>query len=195
MGYEVVVIGTSLGGLEAVATLLGALPGGFRLPVVIAQHRAVAAPGDGDLASMWRRHTALTVGDAEDKAPLVPGHVYIAPADYHLLIEARGLFALSTEAPVQWARPSIDVLFESAADVYGEAVIGVVLTGASADGSRGIRAIRAAGGCALVQDPAGAECDVMPRAALAATPVNHVLGLREIGRVLGALSGPSPESA
>jgi two-component system chemotaxis response regulator CheB len=158
------------------------------LPVVIAQHRATA-PADGDLPVIWQRYTALSVCEAEDKSPIVPGHVYVAPADYHLMIEARDLFALSTEGPVLWARPSIDVLFETAAEAYGEGVIGVILTGASADGSQGIRAIRARGGCALVQDPSAAECDVMPRAALAATSVNHVLKLHEIGRVLGALGG------
>jgi two-component system chemotaxis response regulator CheB len=120
--------------------------------------------------------------------------VYVAPADYHLLIEARELFALSTEAPVLSARPSIDVLFETAAEAYGERVIGVILTGASADGSKGLRVIREHGGCALVQEPTAAECDVMPRAALAATPVNHVLGLRDLGRLLGALAGPPRES-
>jgi two-component system chemotaxis response regulator CheB len=131
------------------------------------------------------------VCEAEDKSAIEPGHVYIAPADYHLMVEAPGLLALSTEGPVLWARPSIDVLFESAAEVYGARVIGVVLTGASADGSHGMRAIRERGGCALVQEPSAAECAVMPRAVLAATAVNHVLALNEIGRVLGALAGPS----
>jgi two-component system chemotaxis response regulator CheB len=190
MAYEVVVIGASLGGLEAVSGVLAALPAGFPLPIVIAQHRA-AAPSDGDLSPIWQRHTGLSVCEAEDKSPIAPGHVYVAPADYHLLIESRNLFALSTEGPVLWARPSIDVLFESAAEAYGERVIGVILTGASADGSHGMRAIRARGGCALVQDPGAAECDVMPRSVLAATPVNHVLRLDGLGRVLGALASPS----
>jgi two-component system chemotaxis response regulator CheB len=166
------------------------LPAGFPLPVVIAQHRT-AAPAEGDLSAIWQRHTSLHVCEAEDKSTIAAGHVYIAPADYHLLIESRDLFALSTEGPVHWARPSIDVLFETAADAYRGGVIGVILTGASADGSQGMCAIRARGGCALVQEPSVAECDVMPRAALAATAVNHVLGLHEIGRVLGALAGPA----
>ena len=138
---------------------------------------------------MLEGRTALVVCDAEDKSPIAPGHVYVAPADYHLLIETRDLLALSTEGPVLWARPSVDVLFETAAEAYGDSVIGLILTGASADGSQGLRAIRARGGCALVQEPSSAECDVMPRAALAATSVNHVLGLRDLGRVLGALAG------
>jgi two-component system chemotaxis response regulator CheB len=191
MAYDLVVIGASLGGLEAVSKVLAALPETFPLPVVIAQHRAAAPIAEGNLSAIWQRHTSLSVCDADDKSAIEPGHVYVAPADYHLLIEARGLFALSTEGPVLWARPSIDVLFESAAVVYGAKVIGVVLTGASADGSQGMRAIRERGGCALVQEPSAAECDVMPRAVLAATAVNHVLALNEIGRVLGALAGPT----
>ena len=191
MAYDLVVIGSSLGGLDAVSTLLATLPAGFPLPVVIAQHRATAPPAERDLSAIWQRCTSLCVGEAEDKVPIAPGHVYVAPADYHLLVESPGLLALSTEAPVLRARPSIDVLFESAAEAYGDSIIGVILTGASADGSRGMRAIRAHGGCALVQDPELAECDVMPRAVLEATSVNHVLSLPEIGRVLGALAGPS----
>ncbi len=189
MAYGVVVIGSSLGGLEAVSTVLAALPEGFPLPIIIAQHRATVPPADGNLQALWQYHTSLVVCDAEDKSPIAPGHVYVAPADYHLLIETRDLLALSTEGPVLWARPSVDVLFETAAEAYGDSVIGLILTGASADGSQGLRAIRARGGCALVQEPSSAECDVMPRAALAATSVNHVLGLRDLGRVLGALAG------
>jgi len=194
MAYDLVVIGASLGGLDAVSKVLAALPKQFPLPVVIAQHRAAVPAADGDLSVIWQRHTSLSVGEAEDKSAIEPGHVYVAPADYHLMVEARGLLALSTEGPVLWARPSIDVLFESAAEVYGARLIGVILTGASADGSQGMRAIRDRGGCALVQEPSAAECDVMPRAALAATPVNHVLALTEMGRVIGALAGPSAEA-
>ena len=194
MAYGVVVIGSSLGGLQAVAAVLAALPEGFHLPIVIAQHRATVPPADGELQAIWQRHTALVMSDAEDKAPILPGHVYVAPADYHLMIETRGILALSTEGPVLWARPSIDVLFETAAEAYGASVIGIVLTGASADGSQGLRAIRARGGCALVQEPTSAECDVMPRAALAATSVNHVLGLGDLGRLVGALAGQVTEA-
>ncbi len=194
MAYRVVVIGSSLGGLDAVSAVLAALPEGFPVPIVIAQHRATVPPAEGDLQAIWQRHTSLVVCDAEDKVRIAPGHVYVAPPDYHLMIEARDLLALSTEGPVLWARPSIDVLFETAAEAYGDSVIGVMLTGASADGSQGLRAIRARGGCALVQEPTSAACDVMPRAALAATSVNHVLGLRDLGRVLGALAGVPVEA-
>lgn len=189
MPYELVVVGASLGGLEAVSQLLSALPAGFALPIAIAQHRS-ASVLEGDLPALWQQHTALQVCEAEDKSSIEAGKVYVAPADYHLLVESRGRFALSTEAPVLWARPSIDVLFQTASEAYGEDVIGVILTGASTDGSRGLGEIRMRGGCALVQKPATAECDVMPRAAIAATTVNHVLDLQELGRVLGALAGP-----
>lgn len=188
MPYELVVIGTSFGGLDAVSRLLGQLAPDFPLPIAIAQHRS-AGPSDGGLAAVWQQATTLRVGDADDKSPIEPGRVYVAPADYHLLVESRELFALSTDAPVMYARPSIDVLFESAADAFGDKVIGVILTGASADGSEGLSAIRERGGCALVQDPATAECAVMPNAALAATTVNHVLGLADLGRILMALAG------
>jgi two-component system chemotaxis response regulator CheB len=186
MAYEFVVIGASLGGLHAVATLLSHLPQDFAVPIAVAQHRAPVP--DDDLAAIWQRSTALSVRDAEDKVPIEPNHVYIAPADYHLLVESRDLFALSTDPPVLWARPSIDVLFESAAQIYQDKVIGVVLTGASADGSNGLKAIRRRGGCALVQDPLTAECAIMPQAALGATDVNHVLAPSDLGRVIGALA-------
>ncbi len=194
MDYGVVVIGSSFGGLQAVSTLLAALPEGFHLPIVIAQHRATVPPSDGELQSIWQRYTSLVVCDAVDKAPILPGRVYVAPADYHVMIETRDRLALSTEGPVLWARPSIDVLFETAAEAYRGAVIGMILTGASADGSQGLRAIRARGGCALVQDPASAACDVMPRAALAATPVDHTLALSDLGRLLGTLAGRMEEA-
>jgi two-component system chemotaxis response regulator CheB len=190
MAYELVVVGASLGGFEAVGRLLAALPPAFAAPVVIAQHRS-SSPLEGDLPMMWQRSTRLRVLEAEDKHVMSGGHVYVAPADYHLLVEARGQLSLSTEAPVHWARPSIDVLFQTATDAYGARVVGVILTGASEDGSEGLAAIRRRGGCALVQSPVTAECDVMPRAAIAATTVNHVLGVEEIGRLLGALVTPA----
>lgn len=188
MAYDVVVIGASLGGLTAVSVLLTSLPADFGLPVIIAQHRGAHMP-EGDLAEIWQRVSALPVTDADDKMVIQPGRVYVAPADYHLLVETAHRFALSIDAPVLWARPSIDVLFESAAEAFGPGVIGVVLTGASADGSVGLKAIRDQGGCALVQDPATAECAVMPRAALTATSVNHVLALDPLGRLVVALGG------
>ena len=186
MSVELIVIGTSLGGLSALTAILGKMPRSLGVPVVVVQHRS--AGQDGTLASLLGRQSALVVLEAEDKMPLSPGHAYLAPPDYHLLIEARGLMALSTDAPVRSARPSIDVLFESAAHVYRDTVAGVVLTGASADGADGLRAIKNKGGLAVIEDPATAECATMPAAALAATPVAAVLPLHRIADYLTALA-------
>jgi two-component system, chemotaxis family, protein-glutamate methylesterase/glutaminase len=182
---ELIVIGTSLGGLHALTTLLRELPESMTVPVAVVQHRS---PGDGGrLASVLQDHTRLRVVEAEDKMPLTPATVYLAPADYHLLIEAKGLLALSTDAPVRSARPSIDVLFETAAEAYGGDLIAVLLTGASADGADGLAAVKAHGGYAIVEDPASAECATMPRAALAATKVDYVVALPQIGTQLMTL--------
>jgi two-component system, chemotaxis family, protein-glutamate methylesterase/glutaminase len=186
MTPELIVVGTSLGGLNALSALLGALPCDLRVPVVIVQHRGSGV--DGGLARLLADRSRLTVVDAEDKMPLESCHAYLAPPDYHLMIEARGLLALSIDAPVRSARPSIDVLFESAAHVYGAAVIGVVLTGASADGADGLRCIKQRGGVVVVEDPATAECATMPSAALAATPVASVLPISRMAQYLSALA-------
>jgi two-component system, chemotaxis family, protein-glutamate methylesterase/glutaminase len=177
---ELVVIGTSLGGLNALTKLLGALPERFRVPITVVQHRTLSPSGSG-LAKLLQESTPLTVVEAEDKMALEPGRIYLAPADYHLMIEEPGRVALSTEGPVRAARPSIDVLFQTAADAYGEGLLGVLLTGASADGAEGLAAVKASGGRAIVEDPATAECRTMPAAALAATAVDYVLPLDRIG--------------
>jgi two-component system chemotaxis response regulator CheB len=185
-GTELIAVGTSLGGLNALTKLLASLPQALPVPVVIVQHRS-SGPDGGGLAHLLQERTALSVVEAEDKMPLEPGTVYLAPADYHLLIEARGVLALSTDAPVRAARPSIDVLFETAADAYGSSLIGVLLTGASADGAEGLAAVKARGGRAIVEDPATAECRTMPAAGLAATAVDYVLPLWRIGEHLVTL--------
>ena len=177
---ELVAVGTSLGGLTALTTLLGALPERFRVPITVVQHRTLSPTGGG-LAKLLQEATRLTVVEADDKMALEPGTIYLAPADYHLMIEEPGRLALSTDAPVRAARPSIDVLFQTAADVYREALLGVLLTGASADGAEGLAAVKAYGGRAIVEDPATAECRTMPAAALAATAVDYVLPLERIG--------------
>jgi two-component system chemotaxis response regulator CheB len=182
-----VAIGASWGGLHAVETVLRALPPGFAAPVVIAQHRQADA-SDGMLARLLAARCALRVCEAEDKLKLDPGLVLIAPADYHLLVET-GAVALSVDAPLNYSRPSIDILFGSAADAYGERVAGVVLTGANADGAAGLARIVERGGTALVQDPETAERREMPDAALRATPQARVLALEEIGPALTELAG------
>jgi two-component system chemotaxis response regulator CheB len=183
MPYRIVVVGASLGGLRAVSALLAALPAGFGLPVVVAQHRS---PDDAGLAAFLQRSSARPVLEAEDKLPLAPGSVYLAPPDYHLLVDGERL-ALSTEAPLAFARPSIDVLFESAADAHGPHAVGVILTGASDDGAAGLARIRGRGGLAIVQEPAEAACAVMPRAAIVAAGADHILPLAAIAPALASL--------
>jgi len=186
MRNKVIVVGTSLGGLDALRSLLTDLPGDFPLPVVVVQHRSVES--DDTLSTLLQRHSMLPVKEVEDKEAILPGHVYLAPADYHLLLE-EDTFALSTEAPVGYARPSIDVLFESAADAYGERVIGVILTGASKDGAQGAAKIKERGGLVVVQDPDTAESRIMPEAAIAAADIDQVLPLSEIAPFLVNLCG------
>ena len=184
---ELVVIGSSWGGLRALQALLRMLPPAFPCPVLIAQHRGPS--DDLDLAGALAESATLPVTDAADKDALAAGRVYLAPADYHLLVERRGAVALSTAAPVRAARPSIDVLFETAAAAYGASLIGVVLTGASADGAAGVAAIQRAGGTVIVQDPSTAECRIMPAAAVAATRDPLVVPLEAIALHLARATG------
>jgi two-component system chemotaxis response regulator CheB len=185
MNYELIVIGASWGGLRAVGEILSALPEDLDAAVVVAQHRQ-ADSFEGGLASLLAIRTQLPVGDVDDKQPIAPGHVYLAPPDYHLLIE-HGYFSLSMDERVHFARPSIDVLFASAADSYRDRVIGVILTGANEDGAAGLARIKALGGVAVVQDPVSAERPEMPGAALAVTAADAVLPLEEIGPFLYGL--------
>jgi len=185
--YEIIVVGTSWGGLGALRALLAELPTDFDVPIALVQHRH--RQSEPLLASLLQERTSLRVSEVEDKTPIAGGQVYIAPADYHLLVE-RGHFALSTDKPVRFSRPSIDVTFESAADSYAERSVGVVLTGANADGARGLRRIADRGGLSLVQLPDTAESPVMPAAALRAVPEARSLPVAEIGR---ALAGLAPE--
>jgi two-component system, chemotaxis family, protein-glutamate methylesterase/glutaminase len=187
--YEIAVIGTSWGGLAALHQILGALPSSFRLPVVIVQHR------HRDSGQMLPRalqdDTSLCVCDIEDKAPILAGNIYIAPANYHVLVE-RGHLSLSTDEPVAFSRPSIDVTFISAADAYRKGVVGIVLTGANSDGARGLKRIADRGGLAIVQRPETAESPVMPAAALRYVPGARVLTLVEIADLMASLAvGPA----
>jgi two-component system, chemotaxis family, protein-glutamate methylesterase/glutaminase len=174
MLYSVVGVGTSWGGLAAMSKLLGDLPADFSLPVVVVQHRS--KDSDRLLSELLQDATDLKVCEVEDKDPLMPGTVHIAPANYHVLIDA-GHLSLTLEEPVRFSRPSIDVMFTSAADTYGSGAIGVVLTGANEDGARGLADIVNRGGRALVQDPRTAEIPIMPHAAVRAVPSAEVLQL------------------
>jgi two-component system, chemotaxis family, protein-glutamate methylesterase/glutaminase len=179
--FELVVMGCSLGGMNALETILSSIGRDFRVPIAIVQHRHKKS--NEQLPEFFRRSTKLRVVDVEDKQPVKEGCVYLAPADYHLLVE-RGAFSLSVDAAVAFSRPSVDVLFESAADAYAEKLIGVVLTGANADGAKGARRLKARGGFLVVQDPATAEAASMPNAAIAAARVDRILPLDRIGPFL-----------
>lgn len=178
---RLVVIGASRGGFEALQRILPALPEGAAAPVVVVQHRS--PDGDDRLTAALQRACALPLEDAEDKRELSPGRVYFAPADYHVLVDGDAL-SLSTDEPVRHARPSIDVLFESAAEAFGNGVVGVVLTGAGNDGVAGLAAIRRHGGFAVVEQPATAQAPALPAQAVAAGEADLVLPLDEIGPFL-----------
>ncbi|HUQ98414.1 MAG TPA: chemotaxis protein CheB [Gemmatimonadaceae bacterium] len=186
--YSVIAIGTSWGGLAAMTKLLGDLPAGFKIPIVIVQHRS--KDSERLLGHLLQDATDLTVCEIEDKDPLAPGTVHLAPANYHVMVE-EGHFSLTVEEPVRFSRPSIDVMFSSAAETYGPKAIGVVLTGANEDGSRGLKDIVRRGGRALVQDPKSAEIPVMPQAAIRAVPTAEVLPLDAIAPRLIAFSQES----
>lgn len=179
---QAVVLGASAGGIEALLALLHELPLPWNLPVVIVLH--LPEGHESHLAEIFTERLHLPVHEAADKMPLAPGHVYFAPPGYHLSIERDGRFSLSCEPPVHFSRPSIDVLMTSAADAYGPAVAGVLLTGANEDGAEGLRRIHLAGGITAVQDPDEAQISIMPRAALALHSPDHVLPLRGLRALL-----------
>src|SRR5215831_1863487 len=176
-----VAIGCSLGGYNALQVILRALPRDYPLPIAIVQHRGLEA-GE-KLGAALQELTALPVREAEDKESIVPGCVYVAPPDYHLLVEI-GHFALSVDSKVLSARPSIDMLLESAADAYLDRVIAVILTGASRDGAQGARRVKQKGGVVVVQEPATAEARIMPESAIAAASPDRVLPLDGIASFL-----------
>jgi two-component system, chemotaxis family, protein-glutamate methylesterase/glutaminase len=184
---QVAVVGASWGGLEAVGRLLADLDPASELAIVVVQHRSPDAP-EAVLARYLQARSPLPVREADDKDALEPGRVHVAPPDYHLLVE-RGYVALSLEAPVHHARPSIDVAFESAADAYGAEAVGVLLTGANEDGARGLLRIADAGGMTFAQDPESAERREMPDAAIACGAAKAVLGIEGIAAELNALGG------
>ena len=185
---NVIVIGGSAGALEALLALLPALPSTLSIPIVVVMHLAPSHPSL--LPALLARACDRPVHEVEDKQPLVRSEIYVAPPNYHVLIERAGRLALSVDAPVHFSRPSIDVLFESAADALGPAVAGIVLSGANEDGARGLRRIVDAGGLAAVQDPATATHREMPAAALRAAGA-QAYSLDELTRWCASLSGPA----
>lgn len=177
-----VVIGASAGAIQALSLILPELPADFPLPVLIVVH--VPSDRDNILAPLFAPRCRMAVREAEDKEPALPGTIYFAPPDYHLLVEDDGSLSLSTDEPVLYSRPSIDVLFESAADAFGEALVGIILTGASTDGAAGLKTICDAGAITLVEEPETAYADTMPLAAIAACPAARVLTLDAIAEYL-----------
>ncbi|MBN2752262.1 MAG: chemotaxis protein CheB [Rhodospirillaceae bacterium] len=187
-----VVIGASAGGLSAIGAVLSCLPRDYELAVIIVQH--IPANAGDTLLRRFQRDCCLPVEEAEDKAPIKFGTVFVAPPDHHLMVEHNRHFSLSREERVNFSRPAIDILFETAAETFCTELVGVILTGASADGAVGLAKIHTMGGTSVVQSPETAEVDIMPRAALAACAVDHILPLAEIGPFLACLH-PGPEAS
>jgi two-component system, chemotaxis family, protein-glutamate methylesterase/glutaminase len=182
---ELVAIGGSLGGLAALREILPLLPPNYGLAVIVLLHQYRHGTG---LPRMLAAYSKLPLAGIDDKAEVERGRIHVCPANYHTLCERGRTFSLSIEPPVNFSRPSIDVLFESAAGVYGRSLIGVLLSGATGDGAAGLASIKAAGGVALCQDPSTAEEPTMPRAALARTAVDWIGSPRAIGLKLSELS-------
>lgn len=179
---KAVVIGASAGALDALNNILPALPEDYPWPVIVVVH--VPSGRKSILTELLAPRCALPVVEVEDKTPIEGGYIYIAPPDYHLQVETTGLFSLSSDEPVLFSRPAIDVLFETAADAYGAGLTAVVLTGANNDGAAGARAVQHAGGRVLVQNPSRAFVSTMPAATLALCPAAEALNLEEIARAL-----------
>jgi two-component system chemotaxis response regulator CheB len=189
---ELVVIGGSAGALDPLCEILAGLPADLSAPLAVVIHLPRRRPSH--LAEALATKTARPVREARDKEPIAPGVVYVAPPDYHLLVDEGPSFALSIDEPVHFSRPSIDVLFESAADVLGPNVVAVLLSGANADGARGLGAIARAGGVAIVQPPAEAETPTMPEAGLEMAPSARALGSAATCAAIAELAAPGEAS-
>lgn len=184
--YKAIVIGVSAGGFQALSAVLPALVPNLTVPVFVVQHMSPAS--NSYLVEHLREICQIEVKFAEDKEPSRPAVIYLAPPDYHLLVEADYSLALSLEDRVNYSRPSIDVLFESAAEVYLDTLIGVIMTGASADGSKGLLKIKEYGGTTVVQAPETAEAVIMPRSAIETGRVDHIVPLDELGPFLTTMA-------
>jgi two-component system chemotaxis response regulator CheB len=180
--FKAVVIGVSLGGMEALKSIFESLPKRFPVPIIVVQH--LSPHSNSYLAKYLDECCDILVKEAEEKEKVVAGTAYIAPPNYHLLIEKDETLSLSVEPKVNFARPSIDILFESAADTYGEKLIGIILTGANHDGSVGLKCIKKLGGLAIVQNPETAYMNLMPKSAINETEVDFILNLEEIAQKL-----------
>ena len=188
MQYEAIVIGVSSGGMNALKFIFSVLPAGFTAPIIIVQH--VSARSDNEWIKLLNDKSNLTIKEADEKEKIKIGNVYIAPANYHLMIEKDKTFSLTIDERVNFARPSIDVLFESAAEAYKNKLIGVILTGSNNDGAKGIRRIKEYGGLAIIQDPKTAESATMPASAIAAIQPDYILSLEKIVKLLIKITQP-----
>jgi two-component system chemotaxis response regulator CheB len=176
--FSAVVVGVSAGGFQALHTILPMLPRAFPAPVIVVQHRM--AGEDDYFVESLNSKSLVTVKEAEEREEIRPGTAYIAPGGYHLLVEKDHTFSLSVDEPVCYARPSIDVLFETAARVYGSHLVGIILTGANSDGSNGIKTIKQGNGLTIAQDPETAEVNLMPLSAIATHCIDFILPLEDI---------------
>jgi len=186
---KAVVIGGSAGALQALFAILRDLPENYALPILITVH--LPPERKSIFAEILQSKCQITVREAQDKESVSIGTAYIAPPDYHLLVEKEGTLALSSDEPVLHSRPAIDVLFESAADAYGPSVVGIVLSGANADGAKGLKSIENAGGVTIVEDPGTAYASAMPQAALDTCSEAFVFSLDQLAVYLKNLEGES----
>ena len=182
MHYEAIVIGVSSGGMNALKIIFSALPVDFNIPIIIVQH--IGVHSDSQWIKLLNEKSPLDIKEADEKEKIEKGKIYIAPPNYHLLIEKDKTFSLTIDERVNFARPSIDVLFESAAEAYKDKLIGIVLTGSNHDGTKGIKRIKECGGLAIIQDPKTAESAYMPKSAIAAIVPDYILSLEALVALL-----------
>lgn len=185
MGYKAIVMGLSSGGMDALKTIFSELPENFSIPVVIVQH--LSPRSDSQWIDILNKKYPIEIKEAEEKEKIKGGTVYLAPPNYHLLLEKDGSFSLSIDERVSFARPAIDVLFETAAEAFGNNVIGVVMTGSNHDGTAGLKKIKKCGGVTIVQDPATAFSSFMPQEAVNNVKPDHIFTLKEITEFLKSL--------
>jgi len=188
MQYEAIVMGVSAGGVNALKFIFSALPAGFSLPIIIVQH--ISPHSDNEWINLLNDKSILTIKEADEKEKIDPGKVYIAPSNYHLMIESDKTLSLTIDERVNFARPSIDLLFESAAEAYKDKLIGIVLTGSNNDGSKGVKRIQECGGLTIIQDPKTSESSTMPASAIAAIEPDYILSLGKIVKLLIKIARP-----
>ncbi|MCK4920839.1 MAG: chemotaxis protein CheB [Bacteroidales bacterium] len=178
INYRAIVIGTSAGGMDALEKIIPKIPGNFSIPIIIVRH--LHANTNEFPGYYLIKNSALKVKEADEKESIKKGYAYIAPVNYHLLVDDDETFSLSVDEKVNYSRPSIDVLFQSAAEIYKSQLIGIILTGANKDGAEGLKIIKQYGGLTIVQDPEEAKSEVMPRTALNTCKVDYIFSLKDI---------------